>query len=175
MKKGFTLLILAGLCCLAGGCSGDGKSGYTLASQYRDDIKTVAVDIFSRGKDVYRRELEFRLTEAIVKRIEQDTPYKVTVKKRADTLLTGTINSVDQRILSYDSDTGKPRELELTLKISYTWSDLRTGKILVANKDFEVSGTYTYEAPLTEDFFQGSENVINRLAVRLVETMEKPW
>jgi hypothetical protein len=169
------MLVLFAFLPFQAGCTGDGKSGYTLDSQYRQGIKTVAVDIFTRGKNVYRRELEMRLAEAVVKRIEQDTPYKVTLKQRADTLLAGTITNVSQQILSYDSNTGLARELELTMVVSFTWTDLRSGKILVEKKDFKISGDYTRIEPLEEDFFQGSEQVINRLAERIVETMEAPW
>jgi outer membrane lipopolysaccharide assembly protein LptE/RlpB len=152
-----------------------GCGGYTLDSQYRQGIKTVAVDIFGRGKDVYRREVETRATEAIVKRIEQDTPYKVTVKSRADTHLTGTIDSIEQRILSFNPDTGQARELELTLAVSFTWTDLRSGKLLADVSDMRVSGAYVREEPLTEDFFQGSEGVLDRLARQVVERMEAEW
>jgi hypothetical protein len=152
-----------------------GCAGYTTADQYRPGIKTVAVDIWQRGKDVYRREIEIRATEAIVKRIEQDTPYKVTAKSRADTQLTGSIDEVQQRVLSFDPNTGEPRESELTLVVSFTWTDLRSGKTIVERKKMKVSGVYTREDPITEDFYQGSENVVNRLARRVVETMEQPW
>ena len=160
---------------LAGGCAKDGHSGYTMTDQYRPGIKTVAVDVWQRGKEVYRRDIEIRATEAVVKRIEQDTPYKVTSKSRADTLLVGSIDDVEQRVLSFNPDTGLPRESELTLVASFTWTDLRTGKTIVERKKMRVSGVYTREDPITEDFFQGSENVINRVAQRVVEQMEQPW
>jgi hypothetical protein len=160
---------------LAGGCAKDGRSGYTMTDQYRPGIKTVAVDVWQRGNEVYRRDIEIRATEAVVKRIEQDTPYKVTSKSRADTLLTGSVDNVEQRVLSFDPNTGLPRESELTLVVSFTWTDLRTGKTIVQRKKMKVSGTYTREDPITEDFFQGSEGVVNRLARRVVETMEAPW
>ena len=70
---------------------------------------------------------------------------------------------------------GLPRETELTLVVSFVWKDLRTGKTIVERKGMKVSGSYTREDPIAEDFFQGSENVINRLAQRVVETMEQPW
>jgi outer membrane lipopolysaccharide assembly protein LptE/RlpB len=164
------LLIMPAAVAVLSGCG-----GYTLESPYRQGIATVAVDMFGRGKDVYRREVETRATEAIVKRIEQDTPYKVTVKARADTYLTGTIETIEQRILSFDPDTGNARELELTLTVSFAWTDLRNGKTLAETKDLRVSGTYVREEPLTEDFYQGSENVVNRLAERVVEAMEAEW
>jgi hypothetical protein len=152
-----------------------GCSGYTTSDQYRPGIKTVAVDMWGRGKDVYRRELEMRLTEAVVKRIEQDTPYKVTTKARADTLLTGSIDEVAQRTLNFNTDTGLPRETEITFTVSFVWKDLRSGQTLVEKKGMQVSGRYTRQDPLMEDFFQGSENVINRLARQVVEKMEQPW
>ncbi len=170
-------LVLAAACLAAAlsSCATDGRSGYTVTDQYRPGIRTVAVDIWQRGKNVYRRDIEIRTAEAVVKRIEQDTPYKVTDKSRADTLLTGSIDDVEQRTLSFSPDTGLPRETELTLIISFTWTDLRTGKTIVGRKRMKVSGSYTREDPITEDFFQGSEDVINRLARRVVEHMEQPW
>ena len=73
---------------------GDGQDSYTMRDQYRDGITSVYVPMWGRGKDVYRRELEFRLTEAVVKRIELDTKYKVTDRSRADTELAGEIVTV---------------------------------------------------------------------------------
>ena len=173
MTKRYWLILP--LIVLAAGAVLGGCGGYTLDNSYRQGIRTVAVDMFGRGKDVYRREVETRATEAIVKRIEQDTPYKVTVKSRADTLLTGSINSIEQRVLSFDSNTGDARELELTLHVSYTWTDLRNGKVLAKAEKMSVSGTSVRESPLTEDFYQGSETVLNRLARRIVEGMEAEW
>ena len=165
------LLLLA---MLASGC-GDGSSGYTMREPYRSDVKTVCVPIWVRGKDVYRRELEFRLTEAVVKQIELSTPYKVTSRAKADTLLEGTIENVSQRVLSINPDTGQPREKEVTLIVSFTWTDLRTGSVLAKRSRYGVSSTYIPPDPFNEDFFQGSEDAMNRLAQRIVEQMEENW
>ncbi len=160
---------------LAAGCSDDPTRGYSFANQYQENIRTVAVPIFDVGKGVYRRGLEFRLTEALVKRIELDTPYKVVEKRRADTELRGRIEQVEQRVLSFNPDTGLPREAEITFLVSFTWTDLRSGKVLASQSGFRQAGTYLPQRPIGEDFFQGSEDVINRMAVRIVEKMEKPW
>ncbi len=152
-----------------------GCAPYTTKSLYRDDVKTVHVPIWSRGRDVYRRELEMRLTHALIERIELDTPYKVTAKPRADTELTGKIDRIEQRVLSKNPETGRPRELEATFHVSFTWKDLRSGKVLTEYTDFRVADVYIPHEPLGEDFFQGSEAVINRLARRIVETMETEW
>jgi len=157
------------------GCTSDATKGYTTRSPYPSGIRTVAVPIWTRGKDVYRRRLEMRLTEALVKRIEQDTRYKVTKKKRADTELTGTIVQVSQQVLTINPDDSLPRETEITLVVSFRWTDLRTGKAIVERENFRVTGTYLPSSPMSEDFFQGSEEAINKLAERIVEQLQSPW
>lgn len=116
-----------------------------------------------------------RLTEAVVKRLELDTQYKVTDKSRADTELRGTIDRVSQRVLSFNPDSGLPREKELTVTVSFTWTDLRSGKVLAQRRSFRQAGTYIPPQPFGEDFFQGSEDVVNKLAKRIVEQMETDW
>ncbi len=165
----------AALLAAACGCTGDPTKGYTLASQYRKGINTVAVDIFTRSQSVYRRDLEMRLTEAVVKRLELDTPYKVVPKDRADTLLTGMVQTISQRTMSFEPTSGRAREMEMIVTVSVTWRDLRSGDVIFENRRVKTAGVYIPLAPLSEDFFQGSEEAINRLAKRVVEKMEAPW
>jgi len=164
----FFFTAAASVAVLTAGCSQDPTQGYSLQSQYDPEIRTVAVD-------VYRRDIEMRLTEAVIKRIEQDTPLKVTDKARADTHLSGTLNVISQRVLSFDPDTSLPRELEMTLRISILWKDLRSGQILLDQPNLHVSGSYVRLEPLAEEFFEGSQDVLNRAAVRIVEAMETDW
>lgn len=173
------LLLLLAACaaaaCLTGGCSSDPTKGYSLASQYDAGIKTVSVPVFVRGKHVYRREIEMRLTEAVIKKIELNTPYKVVDKGRADTELRGTLDLVAQRVLSFNPDDGLPRETEITLTASITWVDLRSGKVIRQVENLRQAGVYIPPSPLGEDFFQGNEDAVNRLAQRIVEQMESDW
>jgi hypothetical protein len=170
-------LRIVSLVVLAGGTTVGltGCGAYTTKSQYRPGIKTVAVPIWTRGKDVYRRDLEIDLTEALVKRIEQDTPYKVTSEARADTKLTGRIVRIQQRVLSKSRETGRAIEVEATFVIAFTWTDLRTGKELEKRTNVRVAGTYLPTPPFREEFFQGSQAIINKAARRVVEAMEAPW
>jgi len=174
-SKAWIWVFVAFTAASAGGCSQDPTKGYSLASQYDTGIKTVCVPIWTRGRNVFRRDLEFRLTEAVVKRIELDTPYKVVDKSRADTELRGTLDLVSQRVLSFNPDTGLPRETEITISVSFTWTDLRSGKAIKQVANLRQSDVYIPPSPLSEDFFQGSEGVINRLAQRVVEQMESDW
>ena len=173
----WNVLVLSAALAVLSGCSDDPNKGYTTQSLFRPGIKSIAVPIWTRGKDVYRRDLEMQLTEAIQKRIMLATPYKLTEKSRADTVLTGSIDEISQRVLSYNPDTGLAREMEITMYVSFTWKDLRPdrgGKIIVEQARFRVAGTYLPPAPFSEDFFQGNQDVIDRMATQVVEQLEIP-
>lgn len=157
----------------AGGCSTDPTKGYTLASMYEANIDSVAVPIFARSRDVYRRDLEFRLTEAVKKRIALDTPYRIRTVSEADTELTGTIELISQRVLSSNPDTGHPRDQEILMVLSFTWKDLRSGRTLRDVQNFRVAADYIPDVSLSEDFFQGSEDLINKAARLIVQQMQR--
>ena len=160
---------------LAGCANFDPTKDYTVSSQYPSDVKTVCVPIFNRGAAVFERDLEIRLTEALGKRIEAETHYKVVDKARADTLLTGTLKRIQRHVMSFDPNTGQARDIELALTVDFLWTDLRSGQVRVEKKDFPISATYIQLAPFSEDFFQGSEDALNRIALRMVEQMARPW
>ena len=159
------------------GCSNpDPSKGYTTIDQYRPEIKTIAVPIFRRGTYEYRRDIEFRLTEALIKQIEAQTRYKVVSKGRADTELTGTIRAIDQQVLSFAPDTGRAREIQMRIIVDFTWKDLRgEGKVLVERKNFRVAAEYIPPDPFNEDFFLGSEDAFNKMARRIVGQLAQPW
>src|SRR6185369_1307854 len=80
-RNAMRLVILAVLALALAGCgysqsggeNNKQQSGYHWNSLYREDIQTVAVPVFST-KD-YRRGIEFRLTEAVIKQLELHAPY----------------------------------------------------------------------------------------------------
>ena len=150
--------------------------GYHVGSMHPDDIHTVYVPIF-KSQD-YRRDLEFALTEEVVKAIERDTPYKVVKKPQADTQLTGTILTFGKSVYSINPDSD-PRELTVTLTASVSWRDLRTGQLLVKGKSRgstrELSEAVRYVPELGESITTASNRAVTRLAKRIVELMEVPW
>jgi outer membrane lipopolysaccharide assembly protein LptE/RlpB len=165
-----TILLLLSLAAeFVAGC------GYTTDSQYRGDVKTVAVPIWTRSRDVYYKDIEIRLTEALAKRVEAETPYKVADKRVADTELTGTLKSVKQRVLSFDPNSGFAREIQIRLIVDFTWKDLRSGEILLQRENYSITAEYILLQPFNEEFFQGTEDDINKLAERVVQLMAKPF
>ena len=71
--------------------------GYTVGNGFSPDIKTVSVPIFEN--DTYRRGLEYQLTEAVQKEIQNRTPYRLARGTDADTRLTGRIVQVRKDVL----------------------------------------------------------------------------
>ncbi len=160
------------IACLAGGLVGG--CGYSFDRPYRRDVDSVAVEMFARGGQVYRREIEFRATEAIKKRIAHQTDYVLTDRGRADTLLSGTIDVISQTNLTTEPDQGVPRESEVTLSVSFTWVDRRTGEELARRKNLIVADTYARLDPLDEGFSTARDRAIDQLSRRVVEAMEVP-
>lgn len=145
--------------------------GYSTERPFTTDIQTVHVEAFHSRE--FRRELEFRLTEAVVKRIEMDTPWRIAPRKTADALLSGEILRVDNRTFGDDIDTDLPREIGSTIVVRYRLQDLRSGKILVERPRFVHQTSYI--PPVGESFDQGMTRGLDGMAERIVESMEEDW
>lgn len=169
MRRHNYKLILLGMTSIVGcGYSADRMAVARKTNSRNDRIRTVALDIFESKE--FRRGLELQLTEALAKRLEGESPYKLTDKKRADTILTGEIKEVRQSTIGRDFQQVRPRETAATLLVSFQWKDLRTGEILVDRPNFVQ--TVDYIKPLGENFYHASQRGMDRLAERIVEELE---
>lgn len=149
------------------GYSADREQYFRTTNAKGQRIRTVAVDVFSSRE--FRRGLEVSLTEAVVKRINAETPFRIAKKETADTLLTGTLKEVRQSTVARDFRTARPRETTATVVIDFEWKDLRTGEILLKRPNYVQ--TVDYIRPVGEDFHHGSLRAIDRMAERMVEEM----
>jgi hypothetical protein len=162
---GLMLFVLA--CC---GCVEIG--GYSNKSLFPEDVSSVCLEMFEN--QTFRRDVEYELSDALAKRIEAATPYKIiSSKDRADTLLSGQIVQVDEMLLSVERETGRPLEKELVLRAVVNWKNLKTGRFLIENQS--VSSQATYSEYQNQDFSYASALAANNLAAKIVELMEKQW
>lgn len=145
--------------------------GYSTARPFRNDIRTIHVEMFQSKE--FRRELEFRLTEAIIKRIEMDTPYRIAGRKTADAVLTGEILKVENRTFGDDAETDRPREIGSTVVVRYRLKDARNGDILVERPRFIYQTSHI--PPVGESFTQAMTRALDGMAEQMVETMELDW
>jgi hypothetical protein len=159
------LTLAAGAMLLATGC------GYSTKRPFSDDVQTVHVKMLHSKE--FRRDLEFALTEALVKRIEMDTPYKIAPLETADTVFSGEIIEVRNRTIGDDFKTQLPRETSSTIVVAYRWKDLRTGRTLAQHPRF--LWTTHYIPPVGQSFSTGMVRGLDQMAEAIVETMETPW
>jgi hypothetical protein len=148
-----------------------GCSGYSTDRPFRKNVCTVAVKPF--GSKEFRRRIEMDLTEAVKKRILQDTPYKLADASVADTVLTGEVLQVRQATMGRDFKCNLPRETQMTLIVKFQWKDLRSGEVLV-QKDRWLQ-TYDWSAPVGENQEIAIQGAVDRMAETIVEQMERDW
>jgi hypothetical protein len=164
-----TLLLAAG----GSGCSSDPTKGYAASSIYRTGISTVAVPIFTN--DTFVRDVEFTLTDALVKEIEARTPYKVTSQSNADTIVLGQIKDVQLDQLSKSRLTGLTEEGIVSVTIDFQWKDLRSGKVLVERRTYSGHGLFVPSQPSGEPIELGRFAAVQHLARDVVGEMRAEW
>ena len=156
-----------------GSCASDPTQGYSSASIYPANIHTVAVSIFEN--DTYTRDVEFQLTDALVKEIEARTPYKVVPASRADTVLLGQIRKIDLDQLSKSRQTGLCEEVILSVTIDFQWKDQRSFKPLLERKAFTSNALFVPSQPSSEPIELGEFAVVQQLARDIVAQMQTEW
>ncbi|HEW79914.1 MAG TPA: hypothetical protein ENH34_08135 [Phycisphaerales bacterium] len=167
----FDIRIYITLVCLGlGGCAE--MSGYSDESLFPKDVDSVYVKMFDNRS--YRRGVEYELTDALAKRIEAGTPYKIISSlDRADTVISGQIVQVTEAVLSSERQTGRVLEGEVQLRAVVNWKNLKTGELLIDNRS--VSAAASYSQWQNQGFNYASTLAANNLARRIVELMEKEW
>ncbi len=164
-------LVLASLLALAlSGCAG--MFGYSDESLFPENVKSVRLEMFDNL--TFRRGTEYDLSDALAKRIESDTPYKiVTSADRADTVISGRITSIGNLGLSRERELGGILEQELEIVALVDWKNLKTGELLIEHETVRASASYT--TLQNQDFQYASALVANKLAAKIVELMETEW
>ena len=157
-----------------------GCAGYQIGNQtlYPCEIRTVYVPVFQSIS--FRRNLGERLTEAVVKEIENKTPYIVVNDPNADSVLSGIIVWETKAVL-VPSNTGNSRETQTGMRVEVSWID-RKGRMLrqvdpipLPEDIAEVSGTGEVVPEVGQSIATAQQEAICKLAQQIVGLMEKPW
>jgi hypothetical protein len=168
----FAILVFAPLGATTG-CATDPRDGYSATNPYTSSVRSVAVPIFQNRS--YVRDFEFDLAEALIKRITTSTPYAVTREAAADTILRGTITDISLNELSRDPRTGLSNEVMVRVTVDFEWSDLRSGKTLVARSGFATSALFVPSRPAREPLELARFEAVQQLARDLVDQMQSAW
>lgn len=154
-------------------CSTDPTAGYAFADAYDTDIQTVSVPIFRN--ETFSRGLETQLTDAIVKRLQRYTPYRVVASDAADTTLSGAITRTELQRLSDDPQTGLVEEQTYRITVRFTWLDNRTGQARVSRENFSATGVFAPARNVGDRLEVGQRDAIDELARDIVESLRSAW
>ena len=160
--------------------SGCAHLGYQVGARslFGQDIQTIYVPIVQ--SDPTRRNLAERLTEAISKRIEERTPYKVVGRPTADSVLECRIVQKGQRVSLVDSY-NDPRQKSGSLTLEVRWRDRRDQEIRpFESVSWNESGTRitagdSMVAEFGHSVLTTEQTQIDRIADQIVGMMELPW
>jgi hypothetical protein len=158
------------LTALLSGCAGGGA--YTNESLYPADIESICIDMFENRS--FRRGVEYTVSDALVKRIASETPYRiVSDKNRADSVMSGQLVSIGDSVLTLEREIGRPLEKEAVLAAVVNWKDLKTGRLMINNVTVTVAAGYSEFQG--QDFTYAATVAANKLARRIVELMQNNW
>ena len=153
-----------------GGCSG--SSGYSNATLFPNDVENVYVEMFDNRS--FRRGVEYTFSNALAKRIEAETPYKiVSDRDRADSVMSGQLVAVGESILTLERELGRAMEKEVLLTAVVNWKNLKNGRLMINSQT--VTAVASYSEFQGQDFTYASSMAANKLAQNIVELMENQW
>ena len=168
----WAVAVVVGICTGVSGCGKGGLEGYSNDWLYPQDVTTVYVEMFDSQS--FRRGHEYVLTDAICKRVESETPYKiVSDRDAAETILSGQMGGISSGVLAGERYSGRPLEREAQITVNVSWKNLETGELLINNETAIASATYSSQ--LGQDFDYAAKVAVNRAAERVVELMQKSW
>ncbi len=167
------LALLPGALLAMAGCASDPSSGYSFASTYPANVKTIAVPVFDNL--TFYPGLEVQLTEAVIKQLQASSGLRVVGAENADTRLHVVITDVRMRRLTLQRTTGLVQEEALQMSIDFDWRDNRSGKTIISRTNFAAADTFVPARPSGERIEVGQLGVIQRLAHDIVAEMRSSW
>lgn len=160
----------AAACLAVGGCAE--VAGYSDESLFPQEVSSICLEMFDNR--TFRRGVEYELSDALSKRIEVDTPYKVVSDADlADSVLHGQIVSIAESVLTTEREIGQALEKEVEVQAVVSWKNLKTGRLLIDNRT--VTAAASYSTFQNQDFSYASAVAANKLAQKIVELMENNW
>tara|TARA_B100000029_G_C17300391_1_gene860417 strand:- start:184 stop:729 length:546 start_codon:yes stop_codon:yes gene_type:complete len=163
------------LCGVVAACAG---CGYLVGPMHREQIRTISVPVFVCQDD--RRDLGLRLTEAVHKEIQRRLPYRIVKQAGADSKLSGRVLAAYKDVIG-ETRNDDPRTLQMQLAVEVTWTDTRTDEVLARQVVAENSPPVTlisdarFVPETGQSMATASQEVIERMARRIVDLLEAPW
>lgn len=166
---------LAALACLGAlsACSSDPRQGYSIGHAFDRSVASIEVRLFENLS--FSHGAEVRLADAIVKEVQQQTPWQVRTGQFAQTTLSGAITDVRLRARSVARETGLVQEQAVEFTLDFQWRDNRTGAILAARRGFRVTETFVPTLGAGERIEVGENLAVQEAAREVVAALRSGW
>ena len=142
--------------------------GYSTARLDRvGGARTIAVLPFKNL--TFRRDLELRLTEAVLAEIRARTSYALSLPGAADVLLTGTLEATEAVAIETSERTAVEKQFRGRVQVTVT--DRASGRVL---RSYPVEASPEYTPDRFGESLEGSatNELVRRLAIRIVQGLE---
>lgn len=166
--------VIAGAGALLGaGCASNPNEGYSFEKPFDASKRTIAVNMFQNT--TYIHGLEVQLTDAVVKQIQQSTPWTVVNGPGADTVLTGSISDFQMRKLTTQPVSGIAEQLAVAVTVDYEWRDNRTGKALLQRRGQRAADTFVPALGVGERIDLAERSAVEEAAKLIVASLQSGW
>ena len=152
--------------------------GYMLGTPVAPDIRTIAVPMATTGS--FRRGVEFQLTEAVHKEIQNTTHLRLVNEPFADARLMLHLVDVNKEVLG-ETAFDDPRELQVSYAVLATLVDLRTGTICreetipLPPEALSLVGRAEFAPEVGHSLATAQQRALEDLARQIVAKLEVAW
>jgi len=137
-------------------------------------LETVKNKLNADNIYAYQQGLEMDITNAVIRRLQQDGTVKVTTQKDADVILKTDLVSLDQEGLRFNSLEGVS-QYRLFINVRLRLEDAKAGDTIWEESNFS-GGTEYYVTTVTSIGMQkASEDAVTNLAYNIVNRVVEDW
>lgn len=173
MTRALTILLAGALAASITACAADPRTGYSFRSTYDTSITTVSVPVFANN--TMHTGIEADLTDAVIKELQRETPWRVSQSETADAVLRGRVTSTRLVRLSQQSGVGLVQEQGVQVTVSFELVDNRNGDTLVKRSGFNALASFVPAQPTGERISVGYRGAAEILADDIVSELASAW
>jgi outer membrane lipopolysaccharide assembly protein LptE/RlpB len=153
--------------------------GYTRKTVLPRNIKTIYVETVKNKLQVeeiyaYQQGLEMDITNAVIRRLQQDGTVKVAKKEKADAILKTNLLAFEQEGLRFDQ-LEEVKEYRVFIVVSMSLVDAKTGDILWTEPNFTGDNEYYVTDVTSIGEQKAAMDAVDRLAYNIVDRIVEDW
>jgi hypothetical protein len=153
--------------------------GYTRKTVLPRNIKTIYVETVKNKLDMervyaYHQGLEMDITNAVIRRFQQDGTVKVAKQKTADAILKTDLLAYEQEGLRYDQ-LESVKEYRLFIVVKLRLEDGKTGDLIWEEPNFTGDNEYYVSTVTSLSEQKAAMDVVDKLAANIVDRVVQDW